>query len=74
LPLFLYQEIVEVLLAHDNDNTAIHKLSINSLKESDQTNAAKLVENALISPKCATKYSNDEKKLSILPSVTGIDQ
>jgi hypothetical protein len=50
---------VEVLLAHANDNTAIYKLSINSLKESGQTDVAKLVKNALSSPTCATKYSND---------------
>jgi hypothetical protein len=74
----LHKETVEVLLAHDNDKTAIYKLSISSLKESGQTDAAKLVKNALISPTCATKFLTTYKKFSISPtdaaSITRIDQ
>lgn len=43
-----------VLLAHDNDNTEIFILPMNSLKGTGQTDAAISVENALISPTCAT--------------------
>jgi hypothetical protein len=69
---------VEVLLAHDNDRTAVYKSSTNSLKESGQTDVAKLVKNALISPTCATKFLTTYKKFSISPtdaaSITGIDK
>jgi hypothetical protein len=32
---FLHQEIVEVLLAQDNDKTAVYELSVNNRKESE---------------------------------------
>lgn len=56
----------------------IYKLLVNSLKESGQTDVAKLVNNALISPTCAVECLTTYKKFSISPtdatSITGINQ
>jgi hypothetical protein len=69
---------VKVLLAHDNNKTAIYKLSMNSLTKYAQTNENKLIKNALIFPACATKFLATYKMFSIVPtdavSITVIDE
>jgi hypothetical protein len=50
---------LELLLAHDKYKAAFRTLFINTREKSGQRYVAKVVNNALINPTCATEYSND---------------